>query len=434
LAGAIMRRNGYQDNITIDPEKSIIVVSDLHLGGNQGEKTSNDFSSFLEWLKLLCDESNETKIKIKPLSSKKLKPPQMLILLGDILELWRPRPPLRSELFNDFFPLISKLLELPIPIVYVTGNHDREICEFMGAFPDSPEIKSKFIIEADQFPCSKIPGQLINEHGLKLGNKYEYTFLHGQQFDRKFKITHVFSEYPGWVCNNSSIFEMHPFSRPFIWSFCAFGIIYFLLIGPKLDAVYHIPPLFNSILLVLTGISIPLVAISIPTQLMDYLYNTFHSQKMKKILSFFPKFSYFSKKKRIDYLKKARDFTRKKDEGGTNVVVSGHTHWPVDYENYECNKRMVNSGSWVSEVPFNSDPETGFGYHIVGKDKESHIDAEIYHREYVCNTFIYLDKEMPLTLIWDTEDEKNPEARYLKIKGRDSGFRIKTDYILKENP
>lgn len=99
-----MVRNDYQGNFPIDPEKSIIVVSDLHLGGNQGERTSRDFSSFLDWLKLLCDESNETRVEIKAKGSKKLKPPQMLILLGDILELWRPRPPMRSELFRDLFP------------------------------------------------------------------------------------------------------------------------------------------------------------------------------------------------------------------------------------------------------------------------------------------------------------------------------------------
>ena len=420
-----MVRNDYQGNFPIDPEKSIIVVSDLHLGGNHGERTSRDFSSFLDWLKLLCDESNETRVEIKAKGSKKLKPPQMLILLGDILELWRPRPPMRSELFRDLFPLISKLLELPIPIVYVTGNHDREICEFFEAFPGFPEVKSKFIIEADQFPCGKIPGQMINEHGLRLGNKYEYTFLHGHQFDGRFKITSSFSEYPGWVCNNSSIFEMHPYYRPFIWSFCAFGILYFLLIGPQLSAMYHVPlwimNILHNVLLAFTGMSILLVAISIPTQWMDYLYNAFHSKSIKKIVSFFPRFRYSSKKKRIDYLKATRDFKKKKGEGGTNVVISGHTHWPADVEDHELNKISVNTGSWVREAPFDSDPESGFGYRIVGKDRESSVDTG--YREYVCNTFVYLDKEMPLTMIWDTEDHENPAARYLKIKGKDTGFR-----------
>jgi UDP-2,3-diacylglucosamine pyrophosphatase LpxH len=66
---------------------SVIVVSDVHLGS----ATSNhpDFSNFIDWIAALEKEGGKT-IKL----SKKeilLKPPEKLILLGDILELWSPQ-------------------------------------------------------------------------------------------------------------------------------------------------------------------------------------------------------------------------------------------------------------------------------------------------------------------------------------------------------
>lgn len=410
-----MTEQGKPEGIIADPEKSIIIVSDLHLGAHRGGKTSENFSSFLEWLNTSCDESKEIQIEIKHRSFKKLKPPQMLILLGDIIDLWVQREPLRKALAEDTFSLISKLLDLPIPIVYVIGNHDREIYEIKGKFPEGNESSKKIIIEPDQFPFPKTPNQIINRQGLKLGKKYEYTFLHGHQLDPSFKVFRSFSEYPGWVSNNSSIFELHPWARRISWFCVFFGILYAVLL--LLNVVSFIPSIIHNFILVIVGISIPFFIISIPSEWLNTGYsNLSHNPIGKRIKSFIKKRSNAERWKRIDYFRAVREFIKKRDEGGTNVVVFGHTHMMDDYNDIESNKRFINSGTWDNDIPYDADLETGVRYHIVGKDKDSNIDTEYFSRKFVCNTFIYLDNEGPLTMIWDTDNAKDPAARYLEIK------------------
>ncbi|MCM1565344.1 MAG: hypothetical protein NC238_05245 [Dehalobacter sp.] len=65
---------------------SVIAVSDVHLGSKKSNH--KEFSKFLDWLVALEKEGGKT---VK--SCRKeilLKPPEKLILLGGILELWSP--------------------------------------------------------------------------------------------------------------------------------------------------------------------------------------------------------------------------------------------------------------------------------------------------------------------------------------------------------
>lgn len=400
----------------IDKERSIIVVSDLHLGSEKGQRTSEDFASFLNWLK----SDGEKKVEVKRNSYKILKPPQLLILLGDILELWRPRPPLRNELFKDYLPLVYELLDLPIDIVYVIGNHDREIYEIHGRYLPSIKNQKNIIIEPDQYPCKKDPCRKINPKGLKLGS-WEFTFLHGHQFDTSFKLSGLFSEYPGWVCNNSSLFEAHPWARRTFWGLLSFGIfgIAFIFLLSRIF-LYFVPSIVYSFILVMVGMSIPLCIISIPSEKISSFYNFVSNNPIfKKLLIVLDRHTSKAKWKRIDELKARREFKRKIDEGDVDTVVFGHTHIPADNDDPVEKKRFMNTGSWINEEPGFIALEKGPRYHITGKDKESIHDNEHYYRKFVYNTFIYIDDQGPFFLIWDTEDSLKPVARHLEIKSPD---------------
>lgn len=66
---------------------SVIVVSDTHLGSKT--QSDKDFSKLIDWIATLEKEGGKTiKLDGKEIL---LKPPEKVILLGDILELWSPR-------------------------------------------------------------------------------------------------------------------------------------------------------------------------------------------------------------------------------------------------------------------------------------------------------------------------------------------------------
>lgn len=402
----------------VDQERSILVVSDLHLGSHKGERTSSDFQSFLTWLTTACNASNATTVEMKSGKiprTKILRPPQMLILLGDIADFWVQREPLRKALLDDTYPLIPRLLKLPIPIIYVIGNHDREIYEIKGKFLDSGTGKM-ITIEPDQYPHpSKDRAHPISDKGLKVGNKYEYTFLHGHQLDKSFQIVRAFSEFPGWVSNNSSIFELHPLARKISWSVTLFGIFFGILL--ILNYLSFVPPVVNTILIVLVGASIPVSIIAIPSDWLDLLYRGVGDTAIgKKLKPFFTRRIHAERWKRIDYFKAIREFRKKRDSGGTNVVIFGHTHMLDDYNDLKINKRFINTGTWDSSIQDAINFETGLRYHIVGKDKDSINESDYFSRVSVWNTFVYIDKEGPFTMMWDTEDKNNPSVRFVEIK------------------
>jgi UDP-2,3-diacylglucosamine pyrophosphatase LpxH len=398
--------------LDINPEESIIVVSDLHLGAFEGETTSRDFLSFLEWLENLCDKNKIVEVEIKHNSRKKLRPPQMLILLGDIMDLWVQRKSLREALFWDSFPVFSRLRDLPIPIVYVIGNHDREMYEIKGSFPIGEGGNRKIIIEPDQFSNSENTGQLINPKGLRLG-KYEYTFLHGHQFDDKFHYIGPFAEFPSWVSNNSSVFEYYPWIRLISWCVSLVGIADIVLSWARL--VSFIPSFINSIIFVAFGISIPISLISLRSEWLNSFYNAISRNPLgKKLQEFIRKNTHAHRGKQVDYFMAVRKFMGEMDKGGTNAVVFGHTHMPDDFNNEKFNKRFINSGSWDSEIPSDVNLAKGMRYHLVGKDKESAKLDEYFSRKFVYNSFIYVDKEGPLTLVWDVEKDY-PKVRRLEI-------------------
>jgi UDP-2,3-diacylglucosamine pyrophosphatase LpxH len=73
-----------------------IIVSDVHLGSEKCNQ--KEFCHFLEWVRGLEIKPEVIKCKDKEI---KIKKPDKMILLGDILELWGPRDGDRDNVIKD---------------------------------------------------------------------------------------------------------------------------------------------------------------------------------------------------------------------------------------------------------------------------------------------------------------------------------------------
>lgn len=215
---------------TIDPDRSVIVVSDLHLGGTEDPHTSARFSRFLEYLSGLYPEHRPKSESDQEPDTPRLLPPQKFILLGDSFDLWDPRSLDLNIVFLDALIPIARLAKMDCDVVFVTGNHDEDIGElvklwkrlegsiipgFPGKEQDPCEVNSvafghelpeksirylptekegskddglDFRIRTDSritiYRRAYIPGRGREGHkeGLNVGGVH-YAFLHGHQFD-----------------------------------------------------------------------------------------------------------------------------------------------------------------------------------------------------------------------------------------------------------
>ena len=164
----------------LDPGKSIIVVSDLHLGSNEDPETGARFGRFLDFVKGGAMAGDL-----------RLLTPGKFILLGDILELWDPRDQNRENTVLDALVPLSKLERLGCEIIYVTGNHDEDIGELAACLhgrgqPLCLSGTTGIRIVKRHY----IPGP--DMEGLESGGIH-YAFLHGHQFDPE-QVTNTISE------------------------------------------------------------------------------------------------------------------------------------------------------------------------------------------------------------------------------------------------
>jgi UDP-2,3-diacylglucosamine pyrophosphatase LpxH len=392
----------------INPGRSVIVVSDLHLGGVVGKKTSEDFSSFLTWLNGLCNSGTGSQYIVEDeegpggtLVGKQLKPPEMFVLLGDIIDCWVPRSFLRRAAFSDGLNIFTTLYSLPCSIIYVVGNHDAEIREVAGNYSifygqESAPIKS-ISIEKDTFPPHRGSGIQIGE--------YTYMFEHGHQIDSFFTRTKALSEFPGWVANNKSIFDAHLILKWGVRSVFFLGVLYLILL---MSVNLSVPLVVQMIIILLFGISIPIFALSFPLSWLNGIYEFYWNSRFSSIIKWISlKVSKPPKYRTIDSLIETRGFKRTILSKDVNTVIFGHTHMTDDYINSQKNQRFINSGSWVSKKPLEIPKGSSVKYHIVGIDDPKNIqNGEQYTRKYVYNTFVYIDNEGPQFLIWDADKRK----------------------------
>ncbi|MBE0526271.1 MAG: metallophosphoesterase [Candidatus Thorarchaeota archaeon] len=120
----------------------IIAVSDLHLGDPVSNR--NGFLSFIDkFLKPNCNEISE------------------LVLLGDILDLWRRNT---SSVIHDNLDILKDVCNLGFQVHYIVGNHDFIMKEFG---PEELTYNPKNMTVSD--------GQVLTNGGSK------FRFVHGHQ-------------------------------------------------------------------------------------------------------------------------------------------------------------------------------------------------------------------------------------------------------------
>ncbi|KUG20047.1 MAG: metallophosphoesterase [Methanomicrobiaceae archaeon] len=219
-------------SLVIPDDRSVIVVSDLHLGSQEGLETARRFYRFLEHLSNGCIplpdacRAGGAAASPDPATRECLLPPEAIILLGDILELWDPRNQDRNMAYTDAFQPFLTMRDMDCDVIYVAGNHDEDIVEIIESYdeelgqleqsengllqnyrieylkeegrqkPVSLKIpwrgSRKLEICSRKYPAPRLKG---GELGIDVGGT-RYAFLHGQQFDRE-QITYTTSQVLG---------------------------------------------------------------------------------------------------------------------------------------------------------------------------------------------------------------------------------------------
>jgi UDP-2,3-diacylglucosamine pyrophosphatase LpxH len=343
-------------------DRSIIVVSDLHLGLAGQEDVSRDLAGLLGYLRELPPKGapGEHPAVMAGGTRRELCAPDKLVLLGDIVDLWSPREDTYSSALADSFPLLLLLLGCPAKIVYVAGNHDEEIAEIRGMFPAGfpPQVK----ILKDHYP--EVPGDDATREfrGLSIGG-HRYFFLHGQQFDLLFKTAGILQDYPGWVAKNYMLFRDNP------------GLVRIVQAVFCLSVAYVAIPF-------IVPVSFPFAAVA------DFLIGAtavilLFTLEPDSIRAFWD-FANMRIKTRTDTIATIVEEENYRPGDWKNLeadtIVFGHTHVADDSrDRYRepLQRRFINTGAW-------------------GKTKVTTPDADGSKP----NSFVYIDAEGPLLLSW----------------------------------
>jgi len=323
-------------------KKSIIVVSDTHFGREISNYKA--FESFSDWL--LSLEKEPKTVKLKDGREKVISKPDLLILLGDILELWDPVDDDPVYILKHALKPLEKTMQLGCNKVYVAGNHDEDIGYFAGKYRLSNATELEIIPR--HYPES--PEQSIEVGASRL------FFLHGHQFDKTFRFFGNLASMPSVMAKLSFLTVTGPLKG---WLFPLLFAIFLVLYR-----VVQIP-LARYLLLILTTVAGVFAIPKLFTLFQTYVWKPLSKFAVKK-----PKY------KDIKTIIEEEYYKREKDTIQAKVVVFGHTHVPDMHE--EFGKVFVNSGGWVKEegVP--------------------------------CNTFVYIDEEGVFVFRWD-EEKKEPE-------------------------
>lgn len=316
---------------------SVIVVSDIHLGSVSSK--NEDFIKFLDWLAEI--EKNGGESISSGGKSVNIDPPEKLILLGDILELWSPKDNDMKYTVQEAIEPFTKLMNLKCEKVFVLGNHDENISKYLDKF----NLRKNYEIKKYGSGLNK-NFTIINKHYpqdpqdkdngfLKIGTR-KYFFLHGQQLDKLFFSIGPLAKIPSKNAEISGAFSsIFPSNG---WS------LVMLLIASCAAYLITKRDLFLTVSAVSFLMSVPILF----THLQDKVWG-----KVKWYVEDRPKYTDVStiiKKKYYDF---------EKDTTGDDVnFVFGHTHVPEIHDhtfqrkNRDYRMLFVNSGSWVVEKDY----------------------------------------------------------------------------------
>jgi UDP-2,3-diacylglucosamine pyrophosphatase LpxH len=295
--------------VNTDPDRSIIVVADTHFGLRKENEHSdpNAFSDFLTWVTALEKKGTE-KVASGVWSRTQegaitVKPPEKVVFLGDILELWGASKQTIDACTRSIFQSLSLLNAEKI---YVLGNHDAELAQLADDYPLG--LSSLHIQEG---------AYCVSKGGRKL------VFLHGHEFDKLFAL-------PSWrimpVINNAATV------------FGSYTWFFVFLLGLDLSLLFWrgFSSVADWIMLIVLG------ALSVPFLVTQFGRNVWNKLKSTK---------YKTKDSEVGLQKWWSTFPEKSESGDWNIVY-GHTHvigfWSTKLGNAELT--LFNLPSWVKDV------------------------------------------------------------------------------------
>ena len=269
--------------IVLDTNRSIIVVADTHFGLRSETQVCdpNAFSDFLNWVKNLENEGEENiELGVWGSSEKSLvlNPPEKIILLGDILELWDAS---FKSIDASTRYVIQLFSDLNCEKIYVLGNHDYDLFDIAGDYP---------------LGASKIC--ITDKEVTILKGEEEYLFLHGQQFDKLFAL-------PSWK-----------FMAPIRNAALAFGSYTWIFValffaGLVLEILFGAKGVADIVLFILLG------AISIPFLIIVLGRKGWNKLKTTK---------YKPREAENNVENWWNTFPRRKEQNRNWNIVYGHTH------------------------------------------------------------------------------------------------------------
>jgi predicted phosphodiesterase len=165
---------------TLDSTRDPVVyaIGDTHLGlrgwGPKGHKERPLLvADFFRWLSALPEEGYPLMTwDGHSLSTRVLRRPDRLILLGDILELWEAE---NQAILFSAATVSSVLAKVPCAKIYVLGNHDNILQALTGMYPLGVE---NLEVVGESYPITDT-GEI---RPLRIGDR-NYIFIHGHQFD-----------------------------------------------------------------------------------------------------------------------------------------------------------------------------------------------------------------------------------------------------------
>jgi len=179
--GKVLLDKDYNEAGQENEKKSIIVVADTHFGLYTDSDACDPiaFADFLDWV-IDLEEGEEKELKTGVWSSKEaetlvLEPPEKMIFLGDILELWTSS---NEAVFTSIISIIELLSELNCEKIYVLGNHDYDL---FSSLMQGAGNKMSYPLGASEITI------IENKYWASKGDE-RYCFLHGQQFDKLFTL------------------------------------------------------------------------------------------------------------------------------------------------------------------------------------------------------------------------------------------------------
>lgn len=290
-------------------KRSIVVVADTHFGLNKKDQgcDPNAFSEFLNWVRCLEEKGKETLnlgIWGGDRKDMDLKPPEKIIFLGDILELWDAS---KNSIDVSTRSIIQSISALNCEKIYVLGNHDYDLVEIVGKYP----LGASSISIVDQ------------EYDILKGDR-RYLFLHGHQFDKYFTL-------PSWK------FMPHIRRAALVFGLYTWIFVILFVVDLVFEIITGFGGIANKILFALLGmISIPFLIIKFGRKVWNNLRSTRYKPRdaEKGFERWWNKFS-----------------KRKENLHQNWNIVYGHTHIIDFWRKIEGSNilTLLNIPSWVRD-------------------------------------------------------------------------------------